>query len=309
MNGSRLHATAAQRGYTLVELMAAMVITLFVMAGVYTLMLQNQRTYEQQSQLADAQQAARVAIDLMTREIRMAGADPSGRAFSPATVCLDGDYATPASAASPAPGTLAALTVAAVSAIRVKMDRPVWGLAAETLTSPPPVPSPYPKQDCSAPVDNDYNDDDEDWLGDGFINDEAEDVEYVWNSGTKILTRNEYIAYPAAACVGCSDGVPAAGTYAIPIAENIVDLKFKYYDTEPPNAPCPTGVYATQALYEDARDACDPPLATPTPADFSAVRRVRIVLVVETEKRDPINPAGGTNKLTLTSQATIRNRR
>src|SRR5438552_1181241 len=88
-----------QRGYSLIELMAALTITLFVMGGVFGLMIENQRIYAKQTRLADVQQSARVALDLMTREIRMAGADPSGRAFNVPVGCIVvNEYQGPADA-------------------------------------------------------------------------------------------------------------------------------------------------------------------------------------------------------------------
>ena len=64
------------RGYSLVELLVAMAITLVVMAGTYKVYVTQQDSYLLQEQVAEMQQNARTAKYIMTREIRMAGYDP-----------------------------------------------------------------------------------------------------------------------------------------------------------------------------------------------------------------------------------------
>jgi len=63
-------------GYSLVELLVAMAITLVVMAGVYKVYVTQQDSYLIQEQVAEMQQNGRTAKYIMTREIRMAGYDP-----------------------------------------------------------------------------------------------------------------------------------------------------------------------------------------------------------------------------------------
>ncbi len=62
-----------QHGFTLIELMIAMAISLLVVLGVYEIFTSQQKAYNVQDQVAEMQQNGRVAIDMMTREIRMAG--------------------------------------------------------------------------------------------------------------------------------------------------------------------------------------------------------------------------------------------
>lgn len=65
-------------GYSLVELVVAMAITLVVMAGVYKVYVTQQDSYLIQEQVAEMQQNGRTAKYIITREIRMAGYDPMG---------------------------------------------------------------------------------------------------------------------------------------------------------------------------------------------------------------------------------------
>jgi len=64
-----------QRGVTLIELLVALVITSFLMAGVYQVVVRQGRVYSAQEQVVDVQQSVRVAMDHMVRDIRMAGYD------------------------------------------------------------------------------------------------------------------------------------------------------------------------------------------------------------------------------------------
>lgn len=68
------------RGFTIVELLVAMTLTLVVMAGIYGAYHSQQKTAVAQEQVADMQQNLRAAMYYMSRELRMAGCDPSGTA-------------------------------------------------------------------------------------------------------------------------------------------------------------------------------------------------------------------------------------
>ena len=62
-----------QGGLTLVELMVALAIAFIVIGAVYQAFTSQQRTYNIQDQVAEAQQNARVAMNILMRDLRMAG--------------------------------------------------------------------------------------------------------------------------------------------------------------------------------------------------------------------------------------------
>ena len=66
------------QGFTLIELMIAMVISLIVMSTIYSVYYSQQKSYVAQEQVAMMQQNLRAAMNIMTRDIRMAGYDPTG---------------------------------------------------------------------------------------------------------------------------------------------------------------------------------------------------------------------------------------
>ncbi len=72
----------AARGFTLIELMVAMVLGLIVVGGVISVMLANKRSYRTNEGLAQVQESARTAFELMARDIRQSsgnGCDNNNR--------------------------------------------------------------------------------------------------------------------------------------------------------------------------------------------------------------------------------------
>jgi prepilin-type N-terminal cleavage/methylation domain-containing protein len=61
------------KGVTLIELMIVLVIAAILVAGIYSLMITQQRSYYVQDQVVGVQQDARAALNIMARDIRMAG--------------------------------------------------------------------------------------------------------------------------------------------------------------------------------------------------------------------------------------------
>lgn len=67
-------------GFTLVELMVAMTIGLIVLAAIYNIFIIQNKSFDVEEQITEMQQNARAALDIMSREIRMAGYDPNSNA-------------------------------------------------------------------------------------------------------------------------------------------------------------------------------------------------------------------------------------
>jgi type IV pilus assembly protein PilW len=75
----RCLVNSGQRGVTLVELMIAMVLGLIVLGAVTTVFLSNSRTYAATESLGRFQENARVAFELMARDVREAAGNPCSR--------------------------------------------------------------------------------------------------------------------------------------------------------------------------------------------------------------------------------------
>ena len=65
---------ASKAGFTLVEMMIATMIMMTVTAAVFTMMNPAQGTYQAQPEVSDMQQRMRVGVDVLTKDIVMAGA-------------------------------------------------------------------------------------------------------------------------------------------------------------------------------------------------------------------------------------------
>jgi prepilin-type N-terminal cleavage/methylation domain-containing protein len=78
-------APSDQRGFTMVELLAATAILGLVMAGLLGMLTASRNAYSRGTNTVSAQQNARVALDRMAKEIREAGYHPRPPDTMPAT--------------------------------------------------------------------------------------------------------------------------------------------------------------------------------------------------------------------------------
>jgi type IV pilus assembly protein PilW len=69
-----------QQGFTLLDLLLALALSSLLLAGIYNVFISQQKVYSVREQVAEMQQNARAGMDMMTRELRMAGYDPTGAA-------------------------------------------------------------------------------------------------------------------------------------------------------------------------------------------------------------------------------------
>lgn len=76
----KLQHRMAEHGFTLIELLITMVISMFIMAAVYSAYLAQQHQYTNQTQVIKMQQNIRSVISFMKDEIRMVGYDPTNNA-------------------------------------------------------------------------------------------------------------------------------------------------------------------------------------------------------------------------------------
>jgi prepilin-type N-terminal cleavage/methylation domain-containing protein len=95
-------------GMTLTELLVALVVGALILAGVYRTFAGQQKTYAVQEKIVDTQQAARLSIERMIREIRMAG---FGNILMVLPVTLStGTYSNFVNPDAPSPGSLTILS-------------------------------------------------------------------------------------------------------------------------------------------------------------------------------------------------------
>ncbi len=70
-------AENCERGFTLIELLIAMVIALVVLTSISSAFISQRKTYAVQEQITAMTQDARAALDMISREVKMAGYDPT----------------------------------------------------------------------------------------------------------------------------------------------------------------------------------------------------------------------------------------
>ncbi len=109
-----------QRGVSLIELMVAVALLALISIGVFEVWRGSQVAYLQGSELTELQQSARVAMEQIVRELRLAGYDS----------CV---YVLAGGCTSAFPGATERIPEATASAIRVRMDRNANGNTNDPL--------------------------------------------------------------------------------------------------------------------------------------------------------------------------------
>lgn len=66
-----------KRGFTLVELLVAMAVSSFVMAGIFSVYFAQSKSHRKQQQIVERRQNLRAVLFLMEKDMRLAGYDPS----------------------------------------------------------------------------------------------------------------------------------------------------------------------------------------------------------------------------------------
>ncbi len=117
-----------ERGYTMVELMIAILIGLFLLAGLLTLVMGTRKTSTTQSQVAQLQDNERIAMTLMTNVIQQAGYFPDPTHLTPTSFAAEASAAGAFAVGQPLAGTYSAVapgdTIAARFIARSTMPEP-----------------------------------------------------------------------------------------------------------------------------------------------------------------------------------------
>lgn len=78
-----LKILAGINGFTLIELLIAMVVALVILGATYGIFVSQNKEISNQDKIVEMQQNVRAAMDMMSRDIRMAGYNPRGKAVYP----------------------------------------------------------------------------------------------------------------------------------------------------------------------------------------------------------------------------------
>jgi type IV pilus assembly protein PilW len=69
----RCFSQGIQKGFTLIEIMIALLVGAFLLVGILQIFLSSRQTYQMQENLSRLQENGRFAMDMVARDIRMAG--------------------------------------------------------------------------------------------------------------------------------------------------------------------------------------------------------------------------------------------
>lgn len=83
-----------EKGITLIELLVALIISAAVIAGIYRVFVAQSKAYTVQEQVVEVQQGTRSAMEILLRDLRMAGfdSDDVGSKISIANPIVAGDH-------------------------------------------------------------------------------------------------------------------------------------------------------------------------------------------------------------------------
>jgi len=102
-------SVGGEHGYTLLELMIAILIALFLLAGLLTLVMGTRKTSTTQSQLAQLQDNERIAMTLMTNVIQQAGYFPNPMTLTSTSLASEPSAAGAFAVGQPLAGTYSAV--------------------------------------------------------------------------------------------------------------------------------------------------------------------------------------------------------
>jgi type IV pilus assembly protein PilW len=88
-------AFCTQQGYSLIEVMVALAIALFLLGGTLTILQHTRSTFTAQNQLAQLQEGERMAMALMADVIQSAGYYPNPHTFSDAQTLASPSFTVP----------------------------------------------------------------------------------------------------------------------------------------------------------------------------------------------------------------------
>jgi len=279
-----------KNGVTLIELLVALVISALLIAALYQTFIGQQKTYIVQEQVVDMQQNVRVAINKMMREIRMAG---FGNISTVLPVTFLGGTRTYPNVVNPDLPVPGALTI--VSGI---------GGTATLLKQPGDLVGPILLASNRIQVSSlaEFNTDNKRYISIGGLEGHAiigidvgnkiltlnSDVNSVYKTdGSTLVYAIRAISYrvdvdqPDSPILRRDENT---GGGAQPLAENIENLGFRYFDGGTPTTP---------------------PQET---ADLAKIRMIEVTVTARTDRADPdFKGEDGFRRRTIASNIHVRN--
>ena len=128
----------AEQGFSLLEMMASVIIMSIVVGGIFSLVTRNQMFGKNESESSEVVQNARAAFEMMTREVRGAGVgSPAKQAFvaaNPTSLTVRGTFPKISAVATAVDATTGVFTAAPITNFakgqRVLLEDPNSGAAA-----------------------------------------------------------------------------------------------------------------------------------------------------------------------------------
>lgn len=276
----------AERGASLVELMFGIAISMIVVAAGYTVMASGEKTATISDQTVEMQQNARIAIELVTQDLKTAGFGMKGtigacnNAVVPADHTPTGADTGPDSVSMAVPtnlSTLAAAATGTVSTITLQSGA-VAAMAADGFGTASTIS-----------VGGVYTGTVSAISGDILTLQTAIGAPQVYGIGTQVYWLR-CITYDIATTTGaCSGLAPCLRRGGVPIAEGIEDLQVTYACDGCTGTGVPDGVVDDQNASGtfDASDFISNNAWTSSPMTPDTIRLARVTVVARQTRSDP----------------------
>ena len=266
MNEQAIPNNRFEQGFTLIELLIVVLLTIIVIIGLYDLFDANVKIYKTQEETTTMDVRTRTAMEQMVTSIRSAGSNYQNTLFMDSNPFI---------------------VTAQSNKIRVLEDLPkdvvsASGDGASGCSGGSPDGDSF--DICDLNNDGSYSGDNENENGDGYINDDYEDVMFILNGTNVERTQFEDSTYDPSgtvACIGC-DTKPKHATVTDIIATNIESLTFEYF-----------------------QDTVTQLTAPVTGNDLYNIHMVRVTMNARTASKDL--PTGQPHRLQLKSDIYLRN--
>jgi type IV pilus assembly protein PilW len=240
------------KGVTLIELLIALVISSILIAAIYRVLINQQKSYVVQEQVVDMQQNIRVSISRMMSEIRMAG-------FGNVEAVLEGVDGVNGFHQVITPGENSITVVGGFKQIRRSNGNPI----SVSSTSGNTITLNYSTDEFDQPAHQ--------YISIGGVESSA----VIQRKGRVLTLANTLrLIHPKDSpifkiqaltyTVGKSDGKPNlrrnenTGGGSQPVAENIEDLQFEYFDSNGNTTKIPADIRMVKVTVTARTDRLDP---------------------------------------------------
>lgn len=276
----------ADRGATLVELMFGIAISMVVVGAGYTVMVSGEKTATTNDQTVEMQQNARIAIELVTQDLKMAGFGMNGAVGSCAYAVVPSDNTSVG--ADTGPDSLSLVVPTNLSALAATATGTISTITLQSGAVAALTPDGF-GPGATISVGGVHTSTVSAIAGDALTLGTAISSPAVYASGTQVYWLRCLTYDIATTTAACSGLAPCLRRGGVPIAEGIEDLQVAYACDGCTGTGVPDDVVDDQNASGtfDASDFISNSAWTTSPLTPDMIRLARVTVVARQTRSDP----------------------